>query len=328
MLTTFDPTFDFTFARAGVSVSPLPPVGGDGASSVKLGGRLTGAVMPFAKTPAFLGSTPTGQAYETIGTITSAVQGFLPPFAILLPRPEDITLTPWCLDRGTVLEARTGRIVDNFTTDIVRLMSADTLFMIAPSGSFQLDRGGVLDLGRYQLLLGDTGSDYRVSDVFEVVDNPCTVFRIVLDNPTPIGKLPYGKANFKQVFYVPGELTGPTYEETETRSGSELVSGTTTKVYTFYINDASEALLDALALVRFHRLVEVDVLNGDGTIARPIQAMAYQAKFKASQNGGNFDIELTLPVEVTSFSKLAAGCAPDDEMGDLLPFDCAATPHD
>ncbi|MGF7219042.1 hypothetical protein GGR92_005222 [Spirosoma lacussanchae] len=289
-LTSFDQSFDYTFQRAPVVATPtFPPTGTDSVGSV------AGAVLPFSDAPGLMGDCllggRSGQAWEPWQGLATSTSEYLLPFVLTVPLPENLTTSPYCTEPLQIVDAQTGAVIQEPDVILRRFTKGDTLY-IMHTGT-QLDNP--LPNGEYRLKLSD-----QVSDVFAIRCLPCVLIRIRLLNDTPIGGLLYGTYGFQQVVYVEGELTGPTYEESATQSGSEKTSGTVTKTYTLSLTGVTESLADALAHASLHKLVEVTLMRKDGSASRSIRAMAYAARTKVSlADEAGFDVELSLPVSTT-----------------------------
>lgn len=315
-LSTFDTTFDFTFAR--ISIAPpvvLDDVGGDG------GGGISGSVLPLATSSARLASClhPEGQGWERWAGVPMSTPSYLLPFILAVPMPDEVNSSPYCTQPIQILDADTGVVVLLPTgSELHRLTNGNTLYLIH-TGS-QLYTGNnipaSLPTGTYRIQVADA-----VSEPFGVRCTGCSLYRIRLSNPTRIGDLLYGSFGFEQIFYVEGDLDGPSFEETETRSGTEKTGGTVKKSWTLNLDSVTEPIVDALALSGLHRLVEVSLVDGAGIPYRPIQALAYEAKASTSDNAsGGYDVSLKLPVSLTEWKSgaAAAGCLTDGAASGVL----------
>jgi len=315
-LTSFDTTFDYTFARTQPEVLPVfPTVGGDG------GGGIAGAVLPVSTNPGTLASClhPGGQGWERWAGVPISQDNYLLPFILAVPMPGNVLTSPYCTSPVVVVDADSGAVIQ--TTDAVlhRLTDGATLYLI--HGGTPLNPA--LPVGAYRVSVADA-----ISEPFSVVACAC-LFRVRLLNDTRIGDLLYGSFGFQQVFYVEGELDGPTYEESETRSGTEKTGGSVKKSWTLTLEGVSEPIADALALSGLHRLVEVSPVNSSGVWQRSIQALAYEAKATITPGtSGGYDVSLKLPVGLsewkTGTSADGSGCLTGvgSTAGPLIVVDC------
>jgi hypothetical protein len=317
MLSTFDVSFDHTFARA-VTTAPivLPPVGGDG------GGGVPGTVLPFSTNPNLLASClrPTGQAWERWSGVPLSKADYLMPFIVAVPKPDDIATSPFCPAVVTIVDAMTGAEVLKLTPNLTYLTQKNTLYIIHKGTNI-----AALPFGLFRVLVG-TMPDAAISDPFEVRCFDCAnTYLIRLKNDNRIGDLFYDR-DWEQSFYVEGELIGPTYEADDINTERVKTGSTNRKIWTLALEEQSEPIADALALASMHRLVEVSLIRSDGTVKRSIQALANQAKVKTSvTEGGLSDIDLTLPVSVieSSLSGSDAGCITDAAGNEVVEIFCA-----
>ncbi len=323
MISTFTAPFDFTFGLPVTPAPELPPVGGDGAHVA--GGRVAGAVLPFALDPALLpscgpvGGTSPAQDWDRWTGVVSTLPDYLLPFVLAVPRPADIPGSPYCTEALSLLDARTGEVLRTLgEAPLLRYADARSLYVMHVGSRIDT----VLPDGTYRFQLGPA-----ISEVFTVYCNACSLIRIRLGNDTRIGDLLYDRPDpeqggpFEQVFFAEGALTGPTYEESEVRQNGERSSATVRKVWTLRLAGVAENIADALALVSLHRVVE---LQTGGPLGRTISALAYGAKTRVSlSDAGGLDVELTLPVSAAEFraSGSGAGCLVDSP-DELFPIDC------
>ncbi|RIV23595.1 hypothetical protein DYU11_11480 [Fibrisoma montanum] len=327
-LTTFDYTFDFTFDRAAAPELPtLPEPGGDGLQGVG------GAAMPFAQNPALLASCrPTGQGWERWAGVPISRPNYLMPFVLAVPMPDDLESSPWCVDGGNFVDADTGEDRGGWQATLFRMTDGNTLYIInigEPIMEWGTGALRSLSEGVYRLKIGPA-----YSAPFAVKCGFCDLLEIRMVNDTRIGDLLYGSYGFQQRFLVEGELTGPTYEEIEERSGDEKTGGQVRKVWTLRIEDASESVADALSMAGLHKVFEVSYLNGDGSILRSVQALSFEAKPRITPTDyGAFTIEVVMPVSSLGTSVKAgtaqngSACLVDVPAGTsgaavLTPLDC------
>lgn len=322
-LTSFDATFDFTFARAGTTTTPpFPPVGNDG------GGGIPGAVLPVSTDPSTLASClhPNGQDWERWAGVPISMPSFLLPFIIRVDLPEDVFGSPYCTQALQIVDADTGAVVlTPYELPLSRVSDGQNLFIMHAGSNLQSGPSQAVSLppGTYRIKLADAVSEpFTVKSVCG-----CNLLRVRLLNDTRIGNLLYGTAGWYQLFYIEGDLSGPTYEESETRTGSEKTAATLKKIWTLTLEGVSEPIADALSMAGLHRLVEVSLVSADAVPYRPITAMAHEAKAAISvSDAGGFDVTLTLPVSLTSWSSVASGsgCLPGEGTGALTELVCAA----
>jgi hypothetical protein len=323
MLNTFDKTFDFTFARAINTGSPEFPVltGGEG------GGGPAGSVLPFALDPGTLPSClrPGGQDWERWSGVPISKPDYLMPFVVAVPLPDSPAASPYCTGPLLIVDADSGETVLTPTGIVLHYLTRAGTLYILHTGS-QL--ASALPEATYRVLIGTLGEGV-VSDAFAVKCGVCSLFQVRLKNDVPIGDLLYGSFNWEQRFFVEGELIGPVYEDSESKSGTERTSASVKKSWKLRLTNVTEPVADTLAMATLHRLVEVSTLRNDGSINRTIQALLYQAKTSvtATDNGG-FDVELTLPVSATDWkSSTGSGAGSSCEVlsgigGELIDVVC------
>jgi len=302
-LTTFDVTFDFTFAGITSPVDSFPAVGGDGS------GGVMGVFLPFSEDPGNMATCfqPSGQAWDAIEGVPMSLPGYLLPFIVAVPLPDDVEASAYCTESPKIVDA------------LHRLMSATTLYLIHLGSQLYSNSTtpASLPTGTYRIVVGDA-----VSEPFGIKCGPCSLLKVRLLNDTRLGKLLYGTFGFQQIVYVDGILEGPTYDESETKSGTNKTAGSVTKVYTLRLDNASEPVADALAMAGLHRLVEVSLLRSDGSVRRSIQAREYEAKTQVSlSDSGGFTVSMTLPVsqlEWNAAGSAGAGCSTDSDSNEVL----------
>ncbi|MBC3785709.1 hypothetical protein [Spirosoma utsteinense] len=298
MLNTFDKTFDFTFARAISVPRPNFPIltGGDG------GGGPAGAVLPFSVDPNVLPSClrlGRGQGWERWAGVPISRADYLMPFVAAVPMPDAPAASAYCVGPLTIIDADSGETIPTPSGIELHYLSSGNTLYILHSGSALL--GTPLPEGNYRVMIGTLGEGV-VSDVFSVKCGICDMFQIRLGNDVRIGDLLYGSYDFEQRWLVEGELSGPSYDYSESKSGDERTAASVKKSWTLRLEDVTENIADALAMVSLHRLVEVSTLRSDGTINRTIQSLLYSAKTAVTANSsGGYDIELTLPVSATDW---------------------------
>ncbi|GAB4052550.1 hypothetical protein [Spirosoma litoris] len=318
-LTSFDVTFDNTFARSQPTDDTFPEVGGDG------GGGIAGSVFPFATNPSLLASClhHDGQGWERWSGVPIGLPGYLLPFVLAVPMPGNLTTSPYCTEGLQIVDADSGAVVlEPYGLLLYRLSGGSTLYIIH-NGSQLYSAQSVpasLPTGTYRIQLGDA-----VSEPFGIRCGPCKLFRVRLLNDARLGDLLYGSYGFQQVFYVEGTLSGPTYN---VEAGTDSTSKTISKIWTLSLQGTTEPIADALALAGVHRLVEVSIVNGSGAPVRSIQAMEFEAKGQITVNSsGGYDIELTLPVSKTSSGSASStsNCAISGGSLTLTPIECEIT---
>lgn len=322
-LTSFDTSFDNTFTRSLTAADPVfEDVGGDGGSTVP------GAALPFSLDPSLMAgclSGAGGQGWERWDGVPLTLPTFLLPFILAVPMPDDIYASPYCGSSFTIVDANSGaEVITPYGTTLNRVTDGKNLFILFNGGDLMGSDGvaGNLANGVYRIVYGDA-----ISEPFQVKCLPCLMYRIRLGNDSRIGDLLYANFGFQQLFFVEGDLSGPTYDESETRSGSEKTGGTVKKVWTLNLDNVTEGIADSLAMAGLHRLVEVSIIRSVDSGARAIQAMAYEAKSTiAVSDAGGFDVTLTLPVSSTSWSSAssgAAGCLTEGYGNQLTEVVCA-----
>jgi hypothetical protein len=296
MLQTFDKTFDFTFARSIGTTTPEFPVltGGDG------GGGPAGSVLPFALDPGTLPSClrPGGQDWERWAGVPISLPDYLMPFVVAIPLPDSPAGSAYCTGPLSIVDADSGETVQTPTGIVLHYLSSGGTLYILHTGSALATP---LSEGTYRVLIGSLGEGV-ISDAFAVRCGICDLFQIRLKNDVRIGDLLYGSFDWEQRFFVQGELIGPVYEDSESKSGTERTAASVKKSWKLRLENVTEPVADTLAMATLHRLVEVAMFYQDGAPKRTIQALLYQAKTNvtASDQGG-FDVELTLPVSATDW---------------------------
>lgn len=320
--TSFDLPFDFTFL--GIANLPnvpidLSPTGGLSQSDGLTG--VPGAVLPFSDNPATLDSCATAaQGWEQFVGVPQANPFQILPFILVVNRPLDLTGDPasvYCNDSIDIINVETGVTTRTVSANL-RQLTDGTLLYVQHTGTTMTT---ALPDGYYRLKVGNA-----YSAIFAVKCTGCRL-KIRMKNPTRIGNLLYGYNNWEQNFYAQGELTGPIYEETESKSGDTRQSISVKKYWLLELPNVSESIADALSLIKLHRDFYVEILSPTGAIVRQIVADSYEASTTITAlSSGGLSATVKIPVaEITWSATGATACATDVQTGPMLLLTCGDT---